>query len=565
MAAGLTAIGAEPPTGPVAEGIGSENPAADPATGRVFQSVIMQSEINLSVGAIEFRYHAHGKASLKLTAKQGACKYRSSMIAQIESPRDEAVVAKWHNLVACAGFVMVCVGPALMAGGQAPSAQAPQGEFTLARAIQEAEARYPAIRAAQQQQEAARNAIGVAKTAYLPRADVLWQTNRTTTNRPNVSLVPQPIVPVPAPPARAVTGHSDWNTATGVLLAWQPFDFGVRPTQVRIATRGYEAAQHATELSRLDIASAAAGAYLDAVAAHQTVLVQQANVDRMEAFAKNVHVLVDNTLRPGADASQADAQLAMARTQLIQAQTQQQVRLEALANFLQIPSQQLAIDGKDVLGAPPASTLNETPSTSHPQAEQLAAVLSGQKEQVHLLSRSYVPVFNLYGSASGLGAGLTSTSSNPTFQGGTSGLAPTVFNWAIAAQVTFSASQIFAIHEQKKQQQAQVLATEATYRQTIGELTMQQRQAREMLDGARRVAANTPLEVTAARDSETQQQARYKAGLATVVDVSTAEAALAQAEGDDALARVNVWRGLAGVAEAQGDLAPFLQLLSRQP
>jgi outer membrane protein TolC len=277
-----------------------------------------------------------------------------------------------------------------------------------------------------------------------------------------------------------------------------------------------------------------------------------------------VHVLVENTLRPGADASQADAQLALARTLLIQAQTQEQVRLEALANFLQVPAQQIAIDGKDVLSSPPTSPLNERPSEAHPQAQELAALLDQQKEQVRLLRRTYVPSFNLLGSASGLGAGLTSTST-PVFEGGTSGLAPNVFNWAVALQVTFPAFQIFTIHQQKKQQQAQVLSTQATYQQMIGDLSTQERQARDMLEGARRVAENTPVEVTAARDAETQQQARYKSGLATVVEVTAAEAALAQAEGDDAVERVNIWRGLAGVAEAQGDLTPFLQLLNKQP
>jgi outer membrane protein TolC len=457
--------------------------------------------------------------------------------------------------------------PVLLAGGQTASPPQPpiNGPLTLALVIQEAEAKYPAIRAAQEQQEAARNAVGVAKTAYLPRADVLWETNRATTNRPNVSLIPQPVVPVPAPPARPVTGHSDWNTAAGVLLAWQPFDFGARSAQVKVAKYGYDSAQHVTDLSRLDVASAAAGAYLDVVASHQTVVVQQANVHRMEAFAKTVHVLVDNTLRPGADASQADAQLALARTHLIEAQTQEEVRLEALANFLQIPAQQLLVDGKDVLSAaPPTSPLDETPSENHPQARQLGALLNQQKEQVRVLSGSYAPSFNLYGSASGLGAGLTSTSP-PVFEGGTSGLAPDVFNWAVALQVTFPAFQIFTIHEQKKQQQAQVLSTQAAYQQALGNLSTQERQARAMLQGAQRVAANTPVEVAAARDSEKQQQARYKSGLATVVEVSTAEAALALAEGDDALARVNVWRGLVAVAEAQGDLTPFLQLLNKQP
>jgi outer membrane protein TolC len=473
---------------------------------------------------------------------------------------------KQQHLFARMGLAMTVSLLTMPANGQtaSPPQPATNGPLTLALVIQEADAKYPAIRAAQEQQEAARNAIGVAKTAYLPRADVLWQTNRATTNRPNVSLIPQPIVPVPAPPARPVTGHSDWNTATGVLLAWQPFDFGVRHSQVGVARYGYEAAQHATDLSRLDVASAAAGAYLDVVAAQQMVAVQQANVNRMETFAKNVHVLVDNTLRPGVDASQADAQLALARTHFIQAQTEEQVRLEALANFLQVPAQQLAIDGKDVLSPPPTSPLSETSSGAHPQAQQLAALLNQQKEQIHLLNRSYVPSFNLYGSASGLGAGLSSTSP-PVFEGGTSGLAPNVLNWAVALQVTFPAFQIFTIREQKKQQQAQLLSTQAAYQQTLGDLSTQERQARDMLEGARRIAENTPVEVAAARDAERQQQARYKSGLATVVDVTAAEAALAQAEGDDAVERVNVWRGLAGVAEAQGDLTPFLQLLNKQP
>ena len=473
---------------------------------------------------------------------------------------------KHRHLILRAGLAVAVFLPALRAGCQAPSTPPPpmSGHLTLALAIQEAQARYPAIRAALERQEAARNAIGVAKTAYLPRADMLWQGNRATTNKPNIAFLPQGFVPVPDTPARPTTGHSDWNTLTGVLLAWQPFDFGVRHAQVGIAKFGYQSAQRAAELTRLNVASAAAGAYLNVVAAHQAVKVQQANVDRMEAFARTVHVLVDNTLRPGADASQADAQLALARTQLIQAQIQERVLLEALANLLQVPSPQIVIDGRDVLGTPPAATLNEAPVEAHPQAQQLAAVVREQEEQVHLLSRSYVPSFTVYGSASGLGAGLSSTSS-PVFLGGGSGLAPTELNWMAAFQVTFPAFQIFTIRQQKEVQKAQLSSTQASYQQMLGDLSAQEKEAQAMLDGARRIAGNTPVEVAAARTSEGQQKARYSSGLATVIEVSTAEAALAQAEGDDAVARVNVWRGLAGVAEAQGDLTPFLQLLSKQP
>jgi outer membrane protein TolC len=68
----------------------------------------------------------------------------------------------------------------------------------------------------------------------------------------------------------------------------------------------------------------------------------------------------------------------------------------------------------------------------------------------------------------------------------------------------------------------------------------------------------------AARASEQQQQARYRSGLATVVDVAAAESVLAQAEGDDAIVRLAVWRAELGVAAAQGDLQPFLEMLQHQ-
>jgi outer membrane protein len=436
--------------------------------------------------------------------------------------------------------------------------------FTLVMAIQQAEARYPAIRAAEEQKESARSAIGVAQAAYLPRADLVWQLNRATTNKANLVPLGQSIVPIPTPPARETTGHSDWNTLTGVLFSWQPFDFGVRHAQVRTAQLGYESARHAVDLTKLDVESAAAGAFFDLASARQTVRAQQANVQRMEAFSHVIHVLVDNTLRPGADASQADAQLALARTQLIQAQTQENVRLEALANLLQLPSEQIAVDDAAVLVDAPAEATTGVLPASHPAIEQQIAITDQAREQLHLLNRSWVPAFSLYGSVSGLGAGLTSTPS-PTFQGGTAGLAPQTYNWMGAVQVTFPALQIFTLRPQRKAQEAQVNAGDAIRRRMLGDVSAQVKEARAMLAGARSVAENTPVELAAARESEKQQQVRYQSGLATVVEVSAAEATLAQAEGDDAVARLNVWRGLAGVAEAEGDLTPFLQLLQHKP
>jgi outer membrane protein len=46
-----------------------------------------------------------------------------------------------------------------------------------------------------------------------------------------------------------------------------------------------------------------------------------------------------------------------------------------------------------------------------------------------------------------------------------------------------------------------------------------------------------------------------------VVEVSEAQRLLAQAEADDAVARLGVWRALLATAQAHGDLTPFLEKL----
>jgi outer membrane protein TolC len=72
--------------------------------------------------------------------------------------------------------VAVLSGPT---GAQAPAGQAaaPQA-LTLAQALQYAVDHYPTVRAALEQVNASAAAVNVARAAYLPRLDSLWQSNR---------------------------------------------------------------------------------------------------------------------------------------------------------------------------------------------------------------------------------------------------------------------------------------------------------------------------------------------------------------------------------------------------
>jgi len=150
-----------------------------------------------------------------------------------------------------------------------------------------------------------------------------------------------------------------------------------------------------------------------------------------------------------------------------------------------------------------------------------------------------------------------------TIQTGASGLGLDRSNWGAGLTVTFPILDVFSIHAQTQIAEANERAERARYEQTLDNLTGGLRQAEAALDGARLVAAKTPIELEAARDAETQARARYEAGLANIVEVADAQGLLAQAETDDALAHLAVWNDLASVAAAQGDLRPFIQLIQQ--
>ena len=63
------------------------------------------------------------------------------------------------------------------------AAQSPEStSLTLNDAVQLARKNYPAIQESRARAQAASEGIGVARTAYLPRLDIIWQENRATNN-----------------------------------------------------------------------------------------------------------------------------------------------------------------------------------------------------------------------------------------------------------------------------------------------------------------------------------------------------------------------------------------------
>jgi len=122
---------------------------------------------------------------------------------------------------------------------------------------------------------------------------------------------------------------------------------------------------------------------------------------------------------------------------------------------------------------------------------------------------------------------------------------------------------LFSIRARERVAIHQEQAAAAQYDRTIQDLSGQLEQAKARLQGARRVAQSTPAELDAARAAQQQAAARYKSGLGSIVEIADADRLLTQADIDNSLANLSVWRALLGVAAAHGDLQPFLQLASK--
>jgi outer membrane protein len=457
-------------------------------------------------------------------------------------------------------FCLECVVTAQ--SNQAGSSETKAGQISLNDVVQSAERDYPQILISQEELNASIADIRQARTAYLPRADALLQANRATRNNVFGTLLPQSTIPsISGPVINSNNAGSVWGSAAGVLVSWQPFDFGLRHANVQAARSVKAKADAALLNSQLEVGAAAADAFLTHVAAKETVRAASSAVENWNTLLRTIHALATAQLRPGADESRIDAELAMARTQLVYAHQAEQESKATLVKFLISPPAELNLDSERLLvQLPPDEEEPGFNSATHPLMEEQKAAVAQSAAQLRALERTWVPQFSLEGAASARGTGAESDGRRLP---GWNGLAPNVQNYAAGVNVTFSLLDFASIHAKESAQSATVHAEQA--RQQLVDRTLNEtfEKAKAALTAAREVANNTPVELKSAHMAFDQAKARYQAGLTPIDDLAQAQRLLVQAEVDDSIARLSVWRALLQLDAARGDLQPFLQAVNK--
>jgi outer membrane protein len=432
------------------------------------------------------------------------------------------------------------------------------GPLDLQRSVELASLHAPAIRVARAQADAAAAGMDLASTAYLPRIDLVWQEIRATRNNISGTTFPQGVIPGISGPVGATSSWSSgWGSNLGALLSYEPIDFGLRSANVEAARLLARQAEAEIRVTRLDAAAGAADAFLAHLAALQTLRAARANLERWVVFARAVRVLADRELRPGAEASRADAETAAARNLLLGAEQTAQTSLVTLAESMGTTELPAETDPGPLLELPPQASTPDDPS-GHPLLDRQSAAAESARARVDALDHANVPKLGVLLSVNGRGSGFEASGVPDAVDG----IWPTRFNWVAGVSLTFGALDAFSIQARQRAEEGTERAERARADQIYLALKMQSARVRAVLETARRIAENTPIQLKAANDAYAQARARYDSGLGTLTDVADAQRLLAQAEIDDVLARLAIWRTLAAASRVQGDLDPFLRLVA---
>lgn len=437
------------------------------------------------------------------------------------------------------------------------SSVAQDAPLTLKEAVRQASERYPSVRVSRGQIAEAAASVSLARTAFLPRVDAIAQVNRATTNNVFGLLFPNSVIsPISGPQIDGDQTRNVFGAALGVLVTWEPFDFGRRQADVDISASAKARAEATAARTKLDVAAATADAYLTALAAEQAVAAAKAGITRNREFEKIIEALTKAELRPGADLSRIQADTIQVETQVIRAEQSVAQAKALLEQYVGATVKNL--DGTP-FGRPETNAMAFTGITAtHPQLIEQQRSIEEILARMKAVDKGWYPKFAVQASAFGRGTG--ARVSGP-FAGGAHGLYPDHGNWAVGFTATMPLLEFKQLRIRKEVEQQRQTREEAKKELVERELSGRLAQAKVQLDGARRIAILAPRQLSSLQSVLTQTEARYRAGLGTLLEVADAQRQLTQAEIEAALAQLAVWRAELAMAYAQGDLDPFLARL----
>ncbi len=442
--------------------------------------------------------------------------------------------------------MLLALGHASWVKAQA-KAPAPGGPVTLQQAVNIALKNNPTLKAASAYAEAARHAIDIARAGYLPHAN--FSEGFTRGNNPVYvfgTLLTQrqftaanfalPFLNVPPPLD---------NFRTQFSASMPLYDFGRTKGRVKGARLQAQGRQEISRRTRQGVIFDVVNAYLNELLAHERVRVAQSAVKMTEADLARARARVEQGLAVESDVLSAQAQLAQARENLIEAGNSVaigQASLDVAMGIAEDTATQTVGKLSEVkVAVGNLSSLQGTALRQRPDYQ--AAELQAQDAQnsVGLARKQFFPRIDMMGSWE---------EDHQTFatRGGN--------NWVAGATLTFDIFSGGARRARLAESQAYQRRAEALRSQLASMVRLQVREAYLNLHAARQRVEVSRDSAAQAAESLRILRNRYGAGLATLMDVLRAETMQTSAENNHLNAVYDYRLALAALELATGELGP---------
>ncbi|MFI5221102.1 MAG: TolC family protein [Bacteroidia bacterium] len=428
--------------------------------------------------------------------------------------------------------------------------------ITLQQALQMAESNYPGIKAKQAQLSGSMARISSAKTDYLPEFTVMDQYLYSTNNGMNGTYYSEAGLAIPTSGGVRKDNlyQPVWGSFTTLFVDWKFFTFGKVRAGVNFSKQEMNQANADYQNEVFQHKIKVADTYYLLLMAEKLTSVQEENLKRADEFRKAVNAYAQSGLRPGADSSYTNAEYAKARISLTQSRQYEKSLRYKLSELIGNSTGNISADTLDAFSKIPANTLiDSTKINSHPLLKLYQTEIELSRIRTQIIQRSFYPNLSLIGAGWARGSGI-SNSDNSYNTDMASGIPYQTYNYMAGVSFRWNLLNYAKVHYDTEFERWQTQRFQYLYDEQSLIIKRQIDDAEMQFSTALEQAQLAPVQLTSAKDSYNQAEARYKSGLASFPELTQSYYILNRAETDMAVAYSNAWRALILKAAAAGDI-----------
>ena len=433
--------------------------------------------------------------------------------------------------------------------------------MSLHEAISYARAHQPSLAAARARVEAAREQARLPRAAReTPRivagAELVGGSNNNTTASYGGPLGFD-IARVGGTPAYANESWKPYaSTLIGAGLRQEIYDFGRLAAQGDALDLFASAAGEDAVLADLDLVLLVEESFYAVDGAHAVQRAAEAAVARSTAHRDLAKAGVDAKLRPPVDQTRAEADLARFEVDRIRAVGAVTISQAVLAAAIGAPDAAIDTGADDVsyAGAPAFDALMRELDQREPSLRAAKDTLEAQQALTRSIERELAPDIKLSADFTTRAGGATVTGANTSNPAG-AGFIPSVPNYdgmVVLSWPVFDRTVSVRAATSRRVERVRAAELDTERERLRGVAT----QAYVDLQVAQSALPALQRSLDAARANEAQVDARFKAGLATAVELADAEALLTDADIQLAIGNFQLSRSRARLARATAEVLP---------